>query len=268
VRRCYKCKSPNHVVAKCPYNSDNDEDEKKKHKKEKKEKKEKKKMTFQKKKGGGYVVTWDSDGSSDNDDGKKSIKKALASIAINNKPSIFDTPSTCLMTKPTKVKYNVNGDDCRSDDDNEEYTKEELMDICEQVHTCFEMKRKECKELHKRTKSLEQSFDELNATHESLREDHEKLGKAHYKLEKTHSSLLKQFKEEEAKKEQVIVSCNVGLTCDILDKSFYKPIVVASTNPSCSTTTSTSPLSDCFTYDCRISGRGNGLEKGVNRLVL
>ena len=41
------------------------------------------------------MVTWDSDGSSDSngssDDDKKSIKKALASIAINNKPSIFDT---------------------------------------------------------------------------------------------------------------------------------------------------------------------------------
>ena len=92
VRRCYNCKSPDHVVADYPYNSDNDEGKKKKHKKEKKEK-----MTFQKKKkGAGYVVTWDSNGSSDSDgssdDGKKSIKKALASIAINNKPSIFDTP--------------------------------------------------------------------------------------------------------------------------------------------------------------------------------
>jgi hypothetical protein len=59
VRRCYNCKSPDHVVADCPYNSDNDEDEKKKQNKEKKEKKEKeKKMTFQrKKKGGGHVVT-------------------------------------------------------------------------------------------------------------------------------------------------------------------------------------------------------------------
>ena len=80
-------------------------DEKKKHKKGQKEKKEKK-ITFQKKKkGGGYVVTWDSDGSLNSDDssndGKKSIKKAQACIAINNKPSIFDTPSTCLMAKPT-----------------------------------------------------------------------------------------------------------------------------------------------------------------------
>jgi hypothetical protein len=79
------------------------------------------------------------------------------------------------MAKPTKVKYDVSdddceSDDCRSDDEEEEYTKEELLDMCEQVHTCFEMKRKECKELHKRVKSLEQSFDELNATHERLME--------------------------------------------------------------------------------------------------
>ena len=64
-------------------------------------------------------------------------------------------------------------------------------------------------------------------------EAHEKLGKAHSKLEKAHSSLIEQVKKEEAKKEHVIVSCDVGLTCDIIDESFYKPIVVASTNPSC-----------------------------------
>ena len=91
------------------------------------------------------------------------------------------------MAKPTKVKYDVSDDDqcesdaCRSDEEEEEYSKEELMDMCEQVHTCFEMKRKECKELRKKIKTLEQSFDELNVSHESLREDHEKLGKAHSK---------------------------------------------------------------------------------------
>jgi hypothetical protein len=43
------------------------------------------------------------------------------------------------MAKPTKVKYDVSDDDecesdaCRSDDD--EYIKEELMDMCEQMHT-------------------------------------------------------------------------------------------------------------------------------------
>ena len=78
------------------------------------------------------------------------------------------------MAKPTKVKYDESDDDecesesdsCRNDNDNdddedEEYTKEELLDMCEQVHTCNEMKRKECKELCKKVKFLEQSFDEL-----------------------------------------------------------------------------------------------------------
>ena len=51
------------------------------------------------------------------------------------------------MAKPTKVKYDVSdddyeSDDCRSDDDDEEYSKEELLDMCEQVHTCFEMKKR------------------------------------------------------------------------------------------------------------------------------
>ncbi|XP_066354635.1 uncharacterized protein YKL023W-like [Miscanthus floridulus] len=120
----------------------------------------------------------------------------------------------------------------RRSDEEEKYTKEELMDKLEQVHTCFEMKRKECKELRKKVKSLEQFFDELNASHESLREDHEKLVQPHTKLEKVHSSLHEQVKKEEAKKEQVIVSYDLGLSCDILDESFYKPIVVAPTNPS------------------------------------
>jgi hypothetical protein len=108
VRLCYKCKSPDYIVVDCPYNSDNEEGEKNKKDKKEKEKKEKK-MTFKKKKEIGYIVTWesdctedsddcteDSDDSSDND--KKSIKKALASIAIHNKPSLFDTPSTCYNT--------------------------------------------------------------------------------------------------------------------------------------------------------------------------
>ena len=85
ARRCFKCGSKDHLVAQCPYNSDNDDDDKK----EKKEKKDK--MTIKKKKkGGSYVVTWDSDASSsdddDSDDDKTTKKKALASIAINEKP--------------------------------------------------------------------------------------------------------------------------------------------------------------------------------------
>ena len=68
-------------------------------------------MTFKKKKKGDpYVVTWDSDASSsddndDSDDNKITKKKVLASIAINEKPSLFNTPSTCFMAKA--LRYNV-----------------------------------------------------------------------------------------------------------------------------------------------------------------
>jgi hypothetical protein len=251
VRLCFECKSLDHIVVNCPYKNDNEEDEKKK-KKKKKDKKEKKekKMTFKKKKKkeSYYVVTWDSDCSNDSDDDdlsdddKRSIKKAPASIAIHNKPSLFDIPLTCLMAKPTKVKYNESDDENESDDyrsnDEEDYSKDELIEICEQLSTGYEKKRNECKALQKDLKALKQSFDELQTSHECLKEDHEELGHAHTKLEKAHSSLLEQAKEKETKMEQVIVTCNVGLTCDLIYESSCSSINVAPTNPSCSTSTS------------------------------
>jgi hypothetical protein len=63
------------------------------------------------------------------------------------------------------------------------------------------------------------------------------------------------------------MSCDVGLTCDILDESFYKPIVVSPTNPFCSTTTSTSPLSDDFTCDASLMVENETLKKEVNELT-
>jgi hypothetical protein len=65
------------------------------------------------------VVTWDSDASSsgdDSDDDKTTKKKALASIAINKKPFLFDTPS-CFMAKATKVQTCDDG--CDEEHDNE-----------------------------------------------------------------------------------------------------------------------------------------------------
>jgi hypothetical protein len=106
-RRCFKCESNDHLVAQCPYNCDNDDDDKKS-KKDKKEKKEKNdKMTFKKKKNGSsYVVTWNSNAFSsdddDSDDDKTTKKKALTSVAINEKSSLFDTPS-CFMANATKI---------------------------------------------------------------------------------------------------------------------------------------------------------------------
>jgi len=110
TRRCYNCKSKGHFIDDCPYKSgDSDDDKKKKGKKEKKEKKDKKMILKKKKKGESYMVTWDSDASTSDDDEdsddkrKTSKKKAIASIAINNKPSLFDS-SSCFMAKGSKVQ--------------------------------------------------------------------------------------------------------------------------------------------------------------------
>ena len=64
-------------------------------------------------------------------------------------------------------------------------------------------------------------------------EAHEKLGKTHSKLERAHSSLLEQAKKE------VIMTCDVGSTYDLINESFFGPIVVSPTNPSCGIFTST-----------------------------
>ena len=66
----------------------------------------------------------------------------------------------------------------------------------------------------------------------------------------------------------MIVTCDVGLTCDIIDESFYKPIVVAPANPSCSSSsTSTSPMSDGFTCDASLMVENETLKKEVNVLT-
>jgi hypothetical protein len=269
-KRCFKCGSKDHLVTQCPYNRDNEDDDKKSKKKDKKEKKEKKdKMTI-KKKGGSYVVTWDSDASSsdddDSDDDKTTKKKALASITINEKPSFFDTPS-CFMAKATKVQtcddgYDEEYDNESKSDNDDEPTKDELLDMLDDAKEHFDIKRRKCKDLRKELKALKKAFDELNASHERLEEAHEKLGKAHNKLEKAHSSLL----DEQNVKEHV-VTCDVGLTCDIIDESFYKPIIVAPTNPSCSTSTSTSSSSDGLTCNASLMAENETLKKEVNELT-
>jgi hypothetical protein len=211
-------------------------------------------MTFKKKKGHAYCVEWDSDASSDSDDSddddkKSTKKKALASITINKKPSIFDTPSTCYMAKGPKVQYDES--DSESESEDEEPSKEELIELLQEAHSLMNKKREEFKELRKRNKALEQTLEEHLTTHERLIDAHEKLKEAH-------SSLLTQKKEP-------IETANVGVTCDILDESFYAPIIFAPTNPSCST--STSHMSDGFTCDASLMVENETLKKEVNELT-
>jgi prefoldin subunit 5 len=74
--------------------------------------------------------------------------------------------------------------------------------MLEDAKEYFDIKRRECKDLHKELKALKQAFNELNAYHERLEEAHEKLGKAHKKLEKAHFSIL----NEQNEKEHVVTS--------------------------------------------------------------
>jgi DNA repair exonuclease SbcCD ATPase subunit len=126
----------------------------------------------------------------------------------------------------------------------------------------FNIKRRECKDLRKKLKALKQSFGELNASHERLEEAHEKLGKAYKKLEKACSSLLNEQNETEH-----VVPCDKCLTCDIIDESLYKPIIVAPTNPSCNTSIFTSSSSDGFTCDASLMVENKTLKKEVNELT-
>ena len=56
---------------------------------------------------------------------------------------------------------------------------------------------------------------------------------------------------------------DIGLTCDLLDESFYVPIVIAPTNPSCSTTTSTSSSSVDHTCDTTLVVENKNLKEAT-----
>jgi hypothetical protein len=71
--------------------------------------------------------------------------------------------------------------------------------------------------------------------------------------------------------EQVITTCDVGLTCNLIDESFHSPIIIAPTNPSYSssstTTKSTSTTSDSVTYDASLLVENETLKREVNELT-
>jgi hypothetical protein len=60
----------------------------------------------------------------------------------------------------------------------------------------------------------------------------------------------------------------VGSTCDLINESFFEPIIVVSTNPSCSTFTFTSSTSDGFTCDVSLIIENETLKKKINELTL
>jgi hypothetical protein len=113
--------------------------------------------------------------------------------------------------------------------------------------------------LLKEKKNLIQELDELRASYESLKVDHKKLQKSHTKLEEAHSSLVE-------KCENMPTNVEKAILCDIINESFHKPIVVAPTNPSCSSSTSSSSSSDGFTCDSTLIVENKNLKEEVKEL--
>jgi hypothetical protein len=105
-----------------------------------------------------------------------------------------------------------------------------------------------------------QELDELRASYESLKVDHKKLQKSHTKLEEAHSSLVEKYENMPTNVEKA-KTCNIVISCDIIDESFHKPIVIAPTNPSCSSSTSSSSSSDSFTCDSTLIVKNENLKE-------
>jgi hypothetical protein len=194
-------------------------------------------------------------------------------------------------------------DDCRSDDEeDEDYSKDDLLGIIDQMSKGYKRttkkykileqeliaksnendalmeelvalkKSKECKGIEQELKALRKSFDELEASRECLKEDHEDLEVAHTRLKEAHSTLLELIKEKdlkleklmkEAKEEQVIVTCDIGLTCDIIDDSLF----VGPTNASCSSSSSTTTNSTSTTSDSSLVVENETLKREVDDLT-
>jgi hypothetical protein len=76
--------------------------------------------------------------------------------------------------------------------------------------------------------------------------------------------------EQQAKKE-VVVSCDIGVTCDIIDEPSYEPNIISNANPSCSSsstaTDSTSSTSDGFTCDASLMVENKTLKREVDELT-
>jgi hypothetical protein len=122
-RVCYRCGKSGHLIAKCPYTSDNDRDD------DKKGKKKMEKKRYYKKKGGEAHMgrEWDSDESSTD----SSSNEDAANIAINKFFLFPNIGHKCLMAKDSKKKkvhsrdtpkYTTSDDEGSSSDNDDDLT--------------------------------------------------------------------------------------------------------------------------------------------------
>jgi FtsZ-binding cell division protein ZapB len=98
----------------------------------------------------------------------------------------FTSPSSsphCLMAKGnTKVKF----DDSDDDNDDHEYTYDELVEMLKGMHKYVDKSEYEITTLKKENSSLKDLCEELKRSHEELEKSHENLKLSHENLSETH----------------------------------------------------------------------------------
>jgi hypothetical protein len=204
-RKCFECGEPGHIAMNCP--------SKKKKSKEGDDKK-KKKFYNKKKDGKVYLVEWDSDASSDDDDDDDDTSSKLnADIAIKEAPSLFSSPH-CLMARgDAKVKIITDLNDVDDDDDVDDlndngYSYDDLVRMLGEADDYMHKEREKFRTLKELYKNLQVSFEELKISHNNLKENCEKL------VEAQNSSHVH---------EVVVITEDVGVTCDLLDSPTSEP---------------------------------------------
>jgi hypothetical protein len=198
-RKCFECGEPGHIAMNFP------------NKKKGKDGDDKKKKFYNKKKNGkAYLVEWGSDDSSDDDDDDTS-SKLNAGIAIKEAPSLFSSPH-CLMAKEdAKVKIITDLNDINDDDvvDDDGYSYDDLVRILSEADDYMQKEKEKFKTLKELYKNLQVSFEELKISQNNLKENCEKLAEAQ------NSSIVH---------EVVVVTEDVGVTCDLLHSPTSEPL--------------------------------------------
>jgi hypothetical protein len=193
-RKCFECGEPGHIAINCPSkkNKVKDGDDKKK------------KKFYHKKDGKAYLVEWDSDASSDDD----SSSKLNVGIAIKEAP-LFSCPH-CLMAKgDAKVKIIIDLNDIDDDDDIDDldddgYSYDDLVRMLSEADDYMHKEKEKFRTLKELYKNLQVSFEELKTSHKNLKESCERL------MEAQNSPIVH---------EVMVVTKDVGITCDLLDSS-------------------------------------------------
>jgi hypothetical protein len=194
-RKCFECEELGHIAMNCPSKKNNGKDG---------DDRKKKKFYHKKKDGKAYLVEWDSDASSDDD----SSSKLNVGIAIKKAPSLFSSPH-CLMAKGyAKVKIITDLNDIDDDDiddlDDDGYSYDDLVRMLGEADDYMHKEKEKFRTLKELYKNLQVSFEELKTSHNNLKESCEKL------VEAQNPPLVH---------EVVVVTNDVGITCDLLDSS-------------------------------------------------